>query len=110
MAESTLKSVTGWTILGSHGLVLAVIARDPHATRPAIANAVGITERQVGRVVKDLAAAGILRTERHGRNGMAYNVELQAPLRHPLLRDFTVGALLAFLADGSHRGPMTPSG
>jgi predicted ArsR family transcriptional regulator len=55
-----------WTFITSHALVLLNVERRPDATVRELAEEVGLTERQVHRVLGDLAAEGYIR-----RNGSA---------------------------------------
>ena len=89
-----------WTVFSSHGLVLFYLAAHPDATQRAIAGALGITERQVGRVVRDLAAAGMVRARRRGRSN-TYAVDPGARLRHPTLAHAPLGPLIAALASAT---------
>jgi predicted ArsR family transcriptional regulator len=88
-----------WTLLSNHGHVLVAIARDPHTRLRDVADAVGITERAVQKIVADLEAGGIVGRERSGRRNH-YRVHGDRPLRHPLEAHRTVGALLALLGAG----------
>ena len=91
-----------WHLLSTHGLVLAFLYREPLASRPQIAAAVGITERHVSRVLADLVEAGFIRRERSdGR--YVYRVDVAAAGRHPLVRDIRVGAWLEVLGKEENR-------
>jgi hypothetical protein len=88
-----------WTVLSSHGMVLCYLAANPEATQRAISDALGLTERQVGRVIKDLEAGGILAVERQGpgrRN--TYVVDTRAGLRHPALVHIPVETIVSVVA------------
>ncbi len=73
-----------WTILSNHGIVLFHIAANPNTTQRELSAALGITERQVGRIVQDLTAAGMLQIQPRGRRN-TYVVNPDAYLRHPTL-------------------------
>lgn len=62
-----------------------------------VAREVGITERAVQLIVRDLAAEGYITVERVGRRNR-YEVASARPLRHPSEQDVTVGQLLDLLA------------
>ncbi len=47
-----------WTFITSHGLVLLAIARDPDVRLREVAEMVGLTERAVQRIVRQLVDAG----------------------------------------------------
>lgn len=58
-----------------------------------IAQEVGITERQVIKIISELTDAGVVAKIRDGRRNR-YQVNLDIPLRHPLEAPSTVGDLL----------------
>jgi len=87
-----------WTFLSNHGHVLVSLALDPNARLRDVAQAVGITERAVQKIVADLEAGGIVERERAGRRNR-YRLHLERPLRHPLEAHRSVGALLALLGE-----------
>ena len=83
-----------WTFLTNHAHVLVAIARDPDARLRDIADQVGITERAVQGIVRDLYEHGYLHRERVGRRNK-YELDDSLPMRHPLEAEHSVGALLA---------------
>jgi hypothetical protein len=87
-----------WTFFSNHGHVLVCLAQNPDARLRDVAQAVGITERAVQKIVSDLEAAGIVVRERTGRRNH-YRVHTDQPLRHPIEARRTVGALLAMVLD-----------
>ncbi len=58
------------------------------------ARRIGITERAAHRIVVELAAAGYITRERHGRRDH-YTIEPNLPLPDPLARGRKVGDLLS---------------
>lgn len=86
-----------WTFLSNHGHVLLCVARDPNIRVREIAQAVGITERAVQRILGELEEAGAISRQREGRR-TRYEVDSELPLRHPIEADHSVGELLR-LAD-----------
>ena len=66
--------MTEWTFLSNHAQVLLCIAQDPGVRLREIGETIGITERAAHRIVSDLAAAGYLARERHGRRNR-YTIE-----------------------------------
>ena len=86
----------GWTFLTNHAHVLACLARRPELRLREVAQAVGITERAVQRIVADLRAEGYLVRERRGRRN-GYEVRRDRPLRHPVEAHRTIGDLLGAL-------------
>src|SRR5215211_4740737 len=85
-----------WRFVTNHAHVLECIATSPGARLRDIAATVGITERTVAQIVRDLEQAGYLTRTRVGRNNH-YEVHDELPLRHPDHRHHTVGELIRFL-------------
>lgn len=85
-----------WTFLTNHAHVLVCIAGDPNMRGRDIAARVGITERAAQAIITDLVSEGYVKRTRVGRRNH-YEVNPDAPLRHPLERDHTVGELLVTL-------------
>ena len=96
MAETQARSSGGWTFLTNHAHVLVCIAEDPDIRGRDIAARVGITERAAQAIVADLANEGYVNRTRVGRRNR-YEVNAEAPLRHPLEHDHTIGELLVTL-------------
>lgn len=87
-----------WTFLSNYAHVLVCVARDRDAKLRDIAELVGVTERAVHRIITELESAGVITRIREGRRNH-YELDLDAPMRHPLEADRTVGDLLAALLD-----------
>jgi DNA-binding IscR family transcriptional regulator len=83
-----------WSLISTHGMVLVYVAARPTATLREIAQVAGVTERQIARVVKDLAGAGLLRTEHRGRRN-TYHINDGAFLRRPLLAHIKLERLIS---------------
>lgn len=92
----TSEIIRDWTFLTNHLHVLLVITSRQDIVLREVANLVGITERAVQKIVMELEEAGYLVRERVGRVNR-YTVNLDQPLRHPLERHQTVGALIKVL-------------
>ena len=82
-----------WTFLSNHGHVLVAVGRDPDTRMRDVAAAVGITERAVQQIVRDLVAEGYLRKTKVGRRNR-YAVVRRARFRHPLAEGLTIGEFL----------------
>ena len=82
-----------WTFLTNHSHVLICLARDPRLRLRDLAEQVGITERAVQGIVKDLEAAGCLTRHREGRRNR-YDIVTDRPMRHRVERQHVVGDLL----------------
>ena len=82
-----------WTFLTNHGHVLVQLARDPDQTMRGMADKVGVTERAVQLIVRDLAEGGYITIERVGRRN-TYTVSTERPLRHPAENATSIGELI----------------
>ena len=85
-----------WTFLSNHAHALMCIARDPDARVRDIAASVGITERAVQRILRELEEAGVVVRERRGRRNH-YAIHGDVPLRHPLEQHKTVNDLIGLV-------------
>lgn len=88
------KMSSEWTFLSNYSHVLVCLAQDPAMRMRDIATRVGITERSVQRIIRELVDADVLEAKHEGRRNH-YHVNLTASLRHPLESHRTVGHLLA---------------
>lgn len=91
-----------WTFLSNYGHVLVFLARDPDARMRDVAEAVGITERAVQQIVRELVGQGYLRKEKLGRRNR-YDVVRRAHLRHELESQVTLGDFLELIVGRPHR-------
>ncbi len=82
-----------WRLMASHGIVLFYLAARPETTMREMAESLDLTERQIARIVRDLADADFLSIDRQGRRN-TYRVNPRASFRHPLLNSVSVGAVL----------------
>ncbi|MDH3652782.1 MAG: winged helix-turn-helix domain-containing protein [Myxococcales bacterium] len=87
------KTSTTWTFLSNHGHVLVCIARDSNVRVREIAQAVGVTERAVQRILRELEEAKVIVRTRQGRR-THYEVNEGEPLRHPIEAEHSVGELV----------------
>ncbi len=92
--------MSSWSFLTNHARVLVCIAHDPGVRLREIGDEVGITERAAHRIVSELADAGYISRERHGRRNR-YSVQAHLPLPDPVAREQSIGDLLAILV-GQH--------
>jgi predicted ArsR family transcriptional regulator len=93
------RGTPSWTFLTNHGHVLVCIARDPDVRLRDVATQVGVTERAVQSIVRDLEEGGYLERTRVGRRNH-YRLDPGRPLRHPVERDHRIAELLAALTGG----------
>ncbi|MGB5373363.1 MAG: winged helix-turn-helix domain-containing protein [Polyangiales bacterium] len=87
------ETSAAWTFLSNHGHVLVCIARDPNVRVREIAQAVGVTERAVHRILRELEEASVIVRTRQGRR-THYEVNEHLPLRHPIEAEHSVGELV----------------
>lgn len=82
-----------WTFLSNHAHVLICLARKPDLVLREVAAEVGITERAVQRIVRELNEAGAVRLAKAGRRNR-YEIQRDLPLRHQLERGCVIGDLI----------------
>jgi len=85
-----------WTFLSNHAHVLVSLHRHPDARVRDVAVAVGITERAVLLILRDLEEEGIIERVREGRRNR-YVLHLEARLRHPLEAHRSVRELISMI-------------
>src|SRR5215210_1721159 len=97
-----------WTVLSNHGIALVCVAREPGMRMRDIADCMGVSDRTAFGVVDDLVEEGYLRRSKDG-NRNRYEVNPEAPLRHPTMEGHWVGEILAVIVPESMRGRRPPS-
>jgi hypothetical protein len=95
--------------LTNHALVMAAIAGDPQLRVREIAQLVGVTERAVESIVRDLTNAGYLTRMRRGRRNH-YRVHLERTFQHPMVARLTLGRLVAALVPNPVVSEKEPAG
>jgi predicted transcriptional regulator len=88
--------VKKWNFITNHGLVLLYISHNPQCTMREMAVALGVTERSIQRVIKDLEQEGYVTWEGTGK-GNCYQINDTRGLKHELTRDVIVADLLGLL-------------
>ena len=96
-----------WTFLTNHAQVLLFIAHNHHVTAREIATAVGITERAVLHIVRELENTGYVQRFHEGRSNR-YEVDLSQPLRHPAQRGQPIRELVILLEHYLDEGSAPP--
>lgn len=86
-----------WTFFSNYGHVLVCLERNNRARLRDVAEAVGITERAVQKIVKDLEQAGYITIRKQGRCNR-YRINRRKSLRHGLESHVSVSRLLALVA------------
>jgi predicted DNA-binding transcriptional regulator YafY len=87
-----------WTIVSNHGLVLLYLAGHTDSTVRGASDALGITERQVFRIVRDLSEAGVVQIQRRRGRSNVYAVNLDSIFRQPALSPMPLRQLVKALA------------
>lgn len=75
--------MSSWTLFSNHGHVLVCLARDSEARLRDVAADVGITERAVQKIVRDLQDGGMISVTKNGRRN-SYRIHKKQTLRHQL--------------------------
>ena len=87
-----------WTFITNHGLTLVYLFDNPSHTAREIAEYLGITERTIHKIIKDLEDASYINRTRSGRKNL-YSVNPDVPLRHHTKQDILISDLLHALGD-----------
>ena len=97
-------AIPQWAFITNYGAVLAFIAQHSQVTAREMAAALGITERSVRRIIRDLEGSGYVQKRLVGRvNG--YQVNQTMPLPGARSRSAVVGDLLRVLvSEGTASG------
>jgi DNA-binding Lrp family transcriptional regulator len=72
---------------------LVCLSQDSEIRLRDMADAIGITERAVYKIITDLESGGVIQRHREGRRNH-YTINREAALRHPLESHCTVGQLI----------------
>lgn len=88
--------MSNWTLFSNHGHVLVCLARNSESRLRDVATDVGITERAVQKIVRDLQDIGMISVTKHGRRNH-YRIHLKQTLRHDLEAHCTLGELINFV-------------
>ena len=101
--------MSNWTLFSNHGHVLVCLARDSEARLRDVAMNVGITERAVQKIVRDLQDGGMISVTKNGRRNR-YRIHKNEPLRHQLEADCTVNDLVKVVNKGSRHSDSRTTG
>jgi DNA-binding transcriptional ArsR family regulator len=88
--------MSGWTFITNHGAVFLLISRAQLITAREIAAQIGITERSVMRIIRDLEQGGYIERRREGRRNV-YTINEHAGLRQDIASHAMVGDLLELI-------------
>jgi DNA-binding transcriptional ArsR family regulator len=87
-----------WSLLTNHGRLLLAIEKEPGLRVRDMAERLGLSERGVSLILRDLREAGYVTSRRDGRR-THYSVVPEKPMRTDFLRNQSVGQLLGLLSD-----------
>jgi Mn-dependent DtxR family transcriptional regulator len=85
-----------WTFFSNYGHVLVCLSRNNEARLRDVASEVGITERAVQKIVRDMQDAGFITVSKQGRCNR-YRLNKRKSLRHGLESHCNIGKLLALV-------------
>jgi len=88
--------MSNWTLFSNHGHVLICLARDSEARLRDVAADVGITERAVQKIVRDLQDGGMVSVTKNGRRNR-YRIHKKKSLRHDLEAHCTLNDLVSII-------------
>jgi DNA-binding MarR family transcriptional regulator len=90
------KASVHWTFLSNHAHVLICLDQNPEMRLREVAVKVGITERAVQKIVKDLEDGGVITKQKEGRRNH-YTIHGNIGLRHPVESHRKIGDLLSVI-------------
>jgi len=93
-----------WSLLSAQGRVLFYIALCPACTVSEMANGLGLTERAVWGIVRELRRENMVTLQRKDRRHR-YRVNLDAPLLAPTIEGMTLRPILGELVAEAERRP-----
>ena len=97
--------MSDWTLFSNHGHVLVCLARDSAARLRDVALDVGITERAVQKIVRDLQDGGMVSVTKNGRRN-SYSIHRKKTLRHDLESACTLKDLIKFVNKDISKKPL----
>lgn len=105
LGSAAIPPTPSWTFFTNHAHVLLCLAGDPTLRIRDLATLVGITERAVQRIVRELASEGFLEVTKVGRRNH-YTIHGERHLRHIVEAHATVGDLITLVRNME---PSTPA-
>jgi len=96
--------MSNWTLFSNHGHVLFCLARNSEARLRDVATDVGITERAVQKIVRDLQDGGMISVTKSGRRN-CYRIHKKQTLRHELEAECKLRDLIRVVNQGPKPGP-----
>ncbi len=97
--------MSDWTLFSNHGHVLVCLVRNSEARLRDVAMDVGITERAVQKIVRDLQDGGMVTVTKNGRRNN-YRIHGKKTLRHDLESACTLKDLVRFVNKDISKKPL----
>jgi predicted transcriptional regulator len=97
--------MSDWTLFSNHGHVLVCLARNSEARLRDVAMDVGITERAVQKIVRDLQDGGMVTVTKNGRRNN-YRIHGKKTLRHDLESACTLKDMIKFVNKDISKKPL----
>jgi DNA-binding MarR family transcriptional regulator len=94
--QTKSEEPNAWTFLSNHAHVLLSLAKSPSLTVREIADEVGITERAVHRILRDLEEGRYITITKHGRRN-SYQINSGKHFRHPIASHQSIQSLLTLV-------------
>ena len=88
-----LQSGQKWSLLSRHGFVLFVLAINSNSTMRELSDRLGLSERTLYGIIRDLTAADMIHINKTGRNN-TYSVNGDARFISPLFNHLRLGEFL----------------
>lgn len=95
-----LEKKKNWRFVTNHGVALLVISQENQITALDLSRRLGITERSVRSIIKDLEQSEYIHKKRAGRKNI-YSVNESMFLRHTEIKHAQIHDLLALLRIGN---------
>ena len=87
------RAVVDWSLLSPQGHVLFYIALCPDSNTKDIARALGRTERQTWRIIRNLKEGGMLHIRKKGQRHH-FTINFDAPLLHPTIEGLSLRSMI----------------
>jgi hypothetical protein len=91
-----LSTLRPWNFITPHAQMLLALARTPGASVEQLAEVAEMSRRSAFRVLADLQRSGYITRRKNGRRNH-YLIDLNLPLRDPVINGDVVADLLALL-------------
>jgi hypothetical protein len=93
-ASRSVANYPRWALLSKHGQVVVSLAMTPNLTSKELASQMGLTERTLFTITRDLVGADILRVKKMGRLN-TYEVNENARIPNPRFAHLRLADFLA---------------